>query len=389
MFIRQIEKDVAKLIKAFSSVALLGPRQVGKTTLAKNIMNKFKNTVYLDLEDRDDYNALQNAKLFFENYRNSLVVIDEVQRMPELFPALRAEIDTNRKSGRFLLLGSASPALLQKSSETLAGRIVFKELSPLLLEEVYPTVGYEKHWLRGGYPEALRQKSAALWNTWHASFLRTYIEKDLPMLGLTSPALTITRLLQMLSYNQGQILNKSEYAAALGISVPTVSNILEYLSYAYLIRFLPPYFTNAKKRVVKSPKVYIRDSGMLHHLLGASQMKDLLTNPKAGLSWEGYAIEQIIHHYGDEKNFYYYRTQGGTEADLVIAHYNKPTHIVEVKMNGNPTMTKSLYNSIQDLGIKQASIVIPGNAISYKLEKGVNVCSLDVFLSINNRAILK
>ena len=380
MFIRQIEKEVAKLIKAFPSVALLGPRQVGKTTLAKNIMNKFKNTVYLDLEDRDDFNALQNPKLFFENYRNALVVIDEVQRMPELFPALRAEIDANRKAGRFLLLGSASPDLLQKSSETLAGRIVFKELSPLLYEEVYPTITYDKHWLRGGYPVALNQKNAALWNTWHASFLRTYIEKDLPMLGLSSPALTITRLLQMLAYNQGQVLNKSEYASALGISVPTVSNILDYLSYAYLIRFLPPYFTNAKKRVVKSPKVYIRDSGMLHHLLSVTQFKALLANPKAGFSWEAYVIEQVIHHYGDEKSFYYYRTQGGTEADLVIAHYNKPTHIVEVKMSNNPTITKSLHNSMQDLGVKNASIIIPGNAISYLLEKGVKVCSLDMFL---------
>ncbi len=380
MFIRQIEKELAKLIKSFPSVALLGPRQVGKTTLAKNIMNKFKNTVYLDLEDRDDFNALQNPKLFFENYRNALVVIDEVQRMPELFPALRAEIDANRKAGRFLLLGSASPDLLQKSSETLAGRIVFKELSPLLYEEVYPTITYDKHWLRGGYPEALNQKNAALWNTWHASFLRTYIEKDLPMLGLSSPALTITRLLQMLAYNQGQVLNKSEYASALGISVPTVSNILDYLSYAYLIRFLPPYFSNAKKRVVKSPKVYIRDSGMLHHLLNVSQFKALLANPKAGFSWEAYVIEQIIHHYGDEKSFYYYRTQGGTEADLVIAHYNKPTHIVEVKMSNNPTITKSLHNSMQDLGIKNASIIIPGNAISYLLENGVKVCSLDMFL---------
>ena len=380
MFIRQIEKEVAKLIKAFPSVALLGPRQVGKTTLAKNIMNKFKNTVYLDLEDRDDFNALQNPKLFFENYRNALVVIDEVQRMPELFPALRAEIDANRKAGRFLLLGSASPDLLQKSSETLAGRIVFKELSPLLYEEVYPTITYDKHWLRGGYPEALNQKNAALWNTWHASFLRTYIEKDLPMLGLSTPALTITRLLQMLAYNQGQVLNKSEYASALGISVPTVSNILDYLSYAYLIRFLPPYFTNAKKRVVKSPKVYIRDSGMLHHLLSVTQFKALLANPKAGFSWEAYVIEQVIHHYGDEKSFYYYRTQGGTEADLVIAHYNKPTHIVEVKMSNYPTITKSLHNSMQDLGVKNASIIIPGNAISYLLEKGVKVCSLDMFL---------
>ncbi|MBX3162919.1 MAG: ATP-binding protein [Bacteroidetes bacterium] len=379
MFIRYIEKDVSKLIKSFPSVALLGPRQVGKTTLAKSVVKNIKNTTYLDLEDKDDWNALQNPKLFFETHRNSLIIIDEVQRMPELFPALRAEIDAKRKAGRFLLLGSASPDLLKKSSETLAGRIVFKELSPLLYNEVSATISYEKHWLRGGYPEALRQKNASLWNTWHASFLRTYIEKDLPMLGLASPALTITRLLQMLAYNQGQILNKSEYANALGVSVPTVSNILDYLSYAYLIRILPPFSANVKKRIVRSPKVYLRDSGMLHHLLGVSQNKDLLANPKAGLSWEGYVLEQIINYFGDTKTFFYYRTQDGTEADLVIAHYNKPTHIVEVKMNSSPQVSKSLMNSMEDLSIKQAVIVVPGTKVLFFLKKEVKVCSLDMF----------
>lgn len=185
----------------------------------------------------------------------------------------------------------------------------------------------------------------------------------------------------MLAYNQGQILNKSEYAKALGVSVPTVSNILDYLSYAYLIRFLPPYATNVKKRIVKSPKLYIRDSGMLHHLLGISQTKDLLANPKAGFSWEGYVIEQIVNHYDDDKNFYHYRTQGGTEADLVIARYNKPMHIVEIKMGSEPGVSKSLLNSIADLGVKQASIIIPGTGISFPAEKGVTVCSLDTFLS--------
>lgn len=379
MFARYIEKDVSKLIKSFPSVALLGPRQVGKTTLAKSVVKNIKNTTYLDLEDKDDWNALQNPKLFFETHRNSLVIIDEVQRMPELFPALRAEIDAKRKAARFLLLGSASPDLLKKSSETLAGRIVFKELSPLLYNEVSSTISYEKHWLRGGYPEALRQKNATLWNTWHASFLRTYIEKDLPMLGLASPALTITRLLQMLAYNQGQILNKSEYANALGVSVPTVSNILDYLSYAYLIRILPPFSANVKKRIVRSPKVYLRDSGMLHHLLGVSQNKDLLANPKAGFSWEGYVLEQIINYFGDTKTFFYYRTQDGTEADLVIAHYNKPTHIVEVKMNSSPQVSKSLMNSMEDLSVKQAVIVVPGTKVFFSLKKEVKVCSLDMF----------
>jgi predicted AAA+ superfamily ATPase len=380
MYTRIIQKDLRKLIKNFPAVALLGPRQIGKTTLAKSVLETLKQGIYLDLEDKDDFNALSNTKLFFESHRSELIIIDEVQRMPSLFPMLRSEIDAFRMPGRFLLLGSASPELLQQSSETLAGRIVYKELSPLNILEIGQKIKYEQHWLKGGYPDALKQRSIELWEVWHGSFLRTYIERDLPLLGLPSPARTITSLLQMLSYNQGQILNKSEYAKSLGISVPTVSNMIDYLSYAYLIRLLPAYSTNTKKRLVKSPKVYIRDSGMLHHLLGVSHMKGLLSNPKVGFSWEGYVIEQLVQYLPEQKNVFYYRTQDGTEADLVIARYNQPEEIIEVKLHSEPKVTKSLLNSMNDLAVNKASIIVPGNKIYYRLQDNISVCSIDKFL---------
>jgi hypothetical protein len=379
MYNRIIQKDLRKLIKNFPAVALLGPRQIGKTTLAKSLLDTIKKGIYLDLEDKDDYNALSNTKLFFENHRSGLIIIDEVQRMPALFSLLRAEIDAYRNPGRFLLLGSASPDLLQQSAETLAGRIVYKELSPLNLREIRERIKYEQHWLKGGYPDALKQRNIELWEIWQGSFLRTYIERDLPLLGLPSPARTITSLLQMLAYNQGQILNKSEYAKSLGISVPTVSNMIDYLSFAYLIRLLPAFSTNTKKRLVKSPKVYIRDTGMLHHLLGVSHMKGLLSNPKVGFSWESYVIEQLIQYLPDQKNVFYYRTQDGTEADLVIARYNQPEEIIEVKLHSEPKVTKSLLNSMKDLGVNKAYMIVPGTKVYFRLQENISVCSLDQY----------
>jgi predicted AAA+ superfamily ATPase len=380
MFKRNLEKYIREYNKSFPAVAILGARQVGKTTLARQVISKSKKYVYVDLEDADDFNALSNIALFLKSHRNELVVIDEVQRMPKLFPALRAEIDANRKANRFLLLGSASPELLKHSSETLAGRIIYTELSSLIYSEVKDSYTMNEHWLKGGYPEALRQKKLSTWNAWMKSFVRTYVEKDLPNLGLSSPAFTLTRLLQMLAYNQGQMLNKSEYAKALNISVPTVSNMLDYLHYAYLIRVLPAYATNVNKRISKTPKVYLRDTGMLHHLLNVGDMKSLLANPKVGFSWEGYVLENIITKIGDAKNYFYYRTQDGTEADLVICHYDKPEQIVEVKMNSDAKITKSLLNSMTDLKVAKATIIVAGNNINYKLQKGIIVNSLDVFL---------
>ncbi|MDW8417919.1 MAG: ATP-binding protein [Chitinophagales bacterium] len=380
MFTRLLEKELVRLLRHFPAVALLGARQVGKTTLARTLLKKFRKSVYLDMEDVDDHRALSNPRLFFDSYRDHLIVIDEIQRTPELFPALRSEIDRQRKPGRYLLLGSASPDLLQKSSETLAGRIVYKELSPLLLSEVSAKIDYRTHWLRGGFPDAIRQRTAALWNVWHSAFLRTYVERDLPMLGLPTPSHTLTRLLQMIAYNHGQILNKSEYAHALGVSVPTVSQMLDYLMHAYLIRLLPPYANSPKKRIVRSPKLYVRDSGMLHHLLGITHHKNLLNNPKVGYSWEGYVIEQIIQHAGAEKNYFYYRTQDGAGCDLVIAHYNKPQTVVEIKLNPSAPVMKGLRNSMEDLRIKKAFVVVPGTDVHYAIDRRIQVVSLSIWL---------
>ncbi|GDX52186.1 ATPase [Bacteroidota bacterium] len=373
--------SLLKLIKDFPSVALLGPRQVGKTTLAKAIIKTSKrDSVYLDLEDHDDFNALANPKLFFTQNRNKLIVIDEVQRKPELFPALRSEIDAHRKPSRFLLLGSASVDLLKQSSESLAGRIIYKELSPLSFNEVKDKYSMERHWLRGGFPEAVAARNAELWRLWQQSFVRTYIERDLPMLGLSASPHDVNRLLHMLAYNNGQVLNKSEYAKTLSLSVPTISMMIDYLSNAFLVRLLQPFSTNAKKRIIKTPRLYLRDSGMLHFLLNVKDANSLLKNPKAGFSWEGYVIEQVIEKTGDDRDYYYYRTQDGTEADLVICSHHTPEIIVEAKMSSSPSISKSLFNSMEDLKVKKGFIVIPGSGISFPLSKNVQVNSLDVFL---------
>ena len=381
MITRTSLPSLLKLLRSFPAVALLGPRQVGKTTLAKTLIHDSKRaSVYLDLEDHDDYNALANPKLFFSQNRNKLVVIDEVQRKPELFPALRSEIDAHRKSARFLLLGSASPDLLKQSSESLAGRIIYKELAPLSFPEVKNIYPMDRHWVRGGFPEALAKKSAEMWRLWQKSFVRTYIERDLPMLGLSATPHDVNRLLHMLAINNGQMLNKSEYAKSLGLSVPTISMMIDYLSNAFLVRLLQPFSTNAKKRIVKSPRLYVRDSGMLHYLIGVKDTNTLLKNPRVGFSWEGYVIEQVIEKLGDDRDYYYYRTQDGTEADLVICRHHKPEIIVEAKMSSAPHASKSMLNSMDDLKTRKGYIIIPGAGQNFSVSKKLHVQSLDVFL---------
>jgi uncharacterized protein len=382
MYVRKDTKLLEKYLKIFPVVVLLGARQVGKTTLARQIAKSIKKMIYIDLEDNDDFNSLVNPKLFFDNFRDQLIIIDEVQRMPELFANIRAEVDIKRKASRFILLGSASLKLLKVSSESLAGRVVYHHLGGLALFEVNKSVTINHHWLRGGYPEALKQKTIQLWHVWMASFIQTYMERDLPMLGLATRPQILMRLMQMLAYNHSQIINRSEYAAALGISVPTVSNIIDYFEGSYLIRILEPYVTNVKKRVSKLPKIYIRDSGMLHHFMGTPNMKRLLANPKVGFSWEGYVIEQLILFHGSTKSYFYYRTQDGTEADLVICNYNTPEYLIEVKLNSKPIITKSLINSLNDLNLKKAFIIVPGTNVSYVLGKEIKVMSLDSYFKI-------
>ena len=362
MITRALEIDLKKTFRLFPALALLGPRQAGKTTLAKAVVKTLKKkSLYLDMENPDDRFLLQNPLPFFDQHKNDCIIIDEVQRIPELFPVLRSVIDKHRKPGRFLLLGSASPDLLAKSSETLAGRIYYHELSPFILNEVIPKYLTDRLLLRGGFPVPFLSKTIEAARLWQQSFLTTYVERELPALGLSVSPQLVQRLFQMLAHLHGSIINYSQLAGALGITYHTVQKAMDYLENAFLIRRLPPWFTNAKKRVVKSPKVYIRDTGILLNLLKVYTMKDLLGHPQCGMVWEGFVLEQCINHFGKKFDYCFYRTQDGTEADLVILKAGKPFAVAESKFSNAPALTAGTFNAITDLKTKHNYIVTPRN----------------------------
>lgn len=362
MITRLLETDLKKTFRLFPALALLGPRQVGKTTLAKALIKTLKKkSIYLDIENPDDRFLLQNPVTFLSQHKNDCVIIDEVQRMPELFPVLRSLIDAHRKPGRFLLLGSASPDLLVRSSETLAGRIYYHQLSPFIQTEIANNYSTERLLLRGGFPIPFLVKKTDDARLWQQSFLTTYVERELPLLGLSVSPQLVQRLFQMLAHLHGTVINYSQLAGALGVSAPTIRNAIDYLENALLIRRLPPWFTNAKKRIVKSPKIYIRDTGILLNLLKVYTMKDLLGHPQCGMVWEGFVLEQCINHFGKKFDYFFYRTQDGTEADLVLLKAGKPFAIAESKFSNAPALTAGTYNAIADLKTKYNYIVTPRN----------------------------
>ena len=307
MIPRLLETDLKKTFRLFPALALLGPRQVGKTTLAKNLVKTLKKkSIYLDMENPDDRFLLQNPVAFLSQYKDNCVIIDEVQRVPELFPILRSIIDAHRKPGRFLLLGSASPDLLVKSSETLAGRIYYHELPPFMQNEITGKYATDRLLLRGGFPIPFLAKKAEDARLWQQSFLTTYVERELPALGLSVSPQLVQRLFQMLAHLHGAVINYTQLAGALGVSSPTIHKTVDYLENAFLIRRLSPWFTNAKKRIVKSPKVYIRDPGILLNLLKVYSMKELLGHPQCGMVWEGFVLEQCINHFGKKTVYIYW-----------------------------------------------------------------------------------
>jgi predicted AAA+ superfamily ATPase len=360
MIKRLLQKELTKTSRLFPSLAILGPRQAGKTTLARHMVKSLKKkSVYLDMENPDDRFILQNPLPFFDQHINDCIIIDEVQRVPELFPILRSVIDKQRKPCRFLLLGSASPDLLAKSSETLAGRIYYHELSPFLINEVALKYPVERLLLRGGFPVPFLAKSIEASRLWHQSFLTTYVERELPALGLSVSPQLVQRLFQMLGHLHGSVLNYSQLAGALGVSYHTVEKIIDYLESAFLIRRLSPWFTNAKKRIVKTPKIYIRDTGILLNLLKVYSMKELLGHPQCGMVWEGFVLEQVAGHFGKKYDYYFYRTQDGTEADLVLTKAGKPFAAIESKINNAPTLTAGTYNAIADLKTKNNFVITP------------------------------
>lgn len=368
MISRSLKPQLERSLGRHPVVGLLGPRQVGKTTLAKAILGGWGRPVaYLDLELPSDANKLRDPELYLGRFADSLVILDEVQRAPELFPVLRALVDQHRVPGRFLILGSASPDLLRQASESLAGRIVYHELAPFDGSEVAPL---DRLWVRGGYPESFLADDDEASREWREAFVATYLERDIPQLGFRVPAAQLRRFWTMMAHSHGQLWNASRIAAGLGLSAPTVRHYLDILEGTFVARQLQPYHANVGKRLTKSPKVYVRDSGILHALLGLHDLDDVLGHPTAGSSWEGFVVEQILGTHLKGRKPYFYRTAAGAEIDLVLVSGRGKPVAVEIKYSSAPTPGKGFWNAYRDLECEQGFLVYPGDE-AYPLEGGV------------------
>ena len=360
MIDRLLRAEVRRRLGFYPAVALLGPRQVGKTTLAVAIAAEYPGALFLDLERESDRAVLAHPELFFVAQRDRLVVLDEVQFVPGLFAALRPEIDAHRRPGRFLLLGSASGDMLQQSAESLAGRIGYLELTPLLAAELRPDpLQLQSLWLRGGFPLSYLAPDEAASFTWRQDFLRTFLQRDLPQLGVRVPAETLQRFWRMLAHLQGQLFNASQLGQSLGgVAHTTVARYLDVLVDTMMLRRLEPHLANTGKRLVKSPKVYLRDSGLLHALLGINTLTDLQGHPIAGASWEGFVVEQIAALAPQGSQIGFYRTAAGAEIDVVLTVGSRRVGF-EVKFSAAPKPAKGFWQAKQDLALDRAFVVAP------------------------------
>jgi len=363
MLQRRLSARLDYLLGHSPAVVLLGPRQVGKTTLALEI-TETRPSVYLDLEDEADRGKLFDPVRYFANHEHDLVILDEVHRVPELFQCLRGVIDRGRRhgreSGQFLLLGSAAMDLLRQSGESLAGRISYLELGPFDVLEVAPTA-LETLWVRGGFPRSFLAENDVLSMEWRRDFIRTYLERDIPQFGLRIPAETLRRFWTMLAHNQSQILNAATLASGLGVDGKTVASYLDLLVDLLLVRRLPAWHRNVGKRLVKSPKVYIRDSGMAHALLGIRDKEALLGHPVAGPTWESFVIETLIATAPDGTEAHYYRTATGTEVDLLLTLPGGKLWAVEIKRSSAPTLESGFHIACADLKPNKRFVVYPGH----------------------------
>jgi uncharacterized protein len=352
-------------------VVLLGPRQCGKTTLARILTQSRDPVLYLDLEDPRTLASLDNPMTVLEG-AIGLVVIDEVQRRPELFPILRVLADRKPLPARFLILGSASPDLIRQSSESLAGRVEYIEMGGFSLQEVGEQA-WRTIWWRGGFPRSFLADSEEDSADWREQFIRTFLERDLPQLGLNLPALTLRRFWSMVAHYHGQTWNSSEIAGSLGIGDHTARRYLEILAGAYMVRILPPWHENLGKRQRRAPKVYLRDSGLLHSLLGVELPDRLWSHPKCGASWEGFALEQLLS-VAESREAYYWAVHGGPELDLLLFHRGRRVGI-EFKFADAPRMHPSLETIRRDLRLDRLWIIYPGS-VSYPLTENINVLPL-------------
>ncbi len=387
MIPRRLEQKITAALKTNSSVALMGPRQVGKTTLAFQVAKTIPAT-YLDLENRIDLQKVQDIEAFQKVNRDKLIILDEVQRVPEIFAPIRGLIDRERrkgnKTGQFLFLGSASIDLLKQSSETLAGRIAYIELFPVdameYMKSAEDSGALNELWLKGGFPESLladEQNS----QDWRYNFIKTYLERDIPQLGPRIPSQTLERFWTMLAHSQGTNLNASKLAANIDVSGVTVARYIDLLVDLLLVRRLPPYTANIKKRLVKSPKVYVRDSGITHSLLNIGTYDDLLGHPVVGKSWEGFVIDNIMSILPPRTRPYYYRTAGGAEIDLVLEFSLNERWAVEIKRGSSLSLSRGFYEACQDIKAEKKFVIYTGED-QFPLPHDVMAISLFSFLKI-------
>ncbi len=378
---RMIERELYNIIlerlNQFPAVALLGPRQVGKTTLADAI-SKERNCIYLDLESPSDVMKLSEPELYLSLHEDKLVILDEVQRMPHLFQILRGLIDSGKRkgliAGRFLLLGAASLDLLQQSGESLAGRIAYLELSPLNLLEV-GTNEINKLWIRGGFPDSFLAMDERQSVIWRENFIRTYLERDIPALGPRVPAETLRRFWMMLAHNQGCLFNAAQLARGLAVDGKTITRYLDLLVDLLLVRRLYPWHNNTGKRLIKSPKIFVRDSGLTHTLLGINNFESLLSHPIVGMSWENFVIENIISTLPSTATTYFYRTAAGAEIDLLIEFSPTRCWAIEIKRSLTPQVSKGFYHAIDDTKPEASFIIYSGNE-DYQIKQQIWVKNL-------------
>jgi predicted AAA+ superfamily ATPase len=377
MIERRITSELDVLMDSMPAVALLGPRQVGKTTLAL-MMGERRPSIYLDLESDADRAKLTEPELYLAQHEDKLVILDEVHRLPNLFQNLRGLIDSGRRkglrSGRFLLLGSASVDLLRQSGESLAGRIAYLEMRPLDGLEV-PAGDIGRLWARGGFPDSFLAPNDGVSRRWRQDFIRTYLERDIPQLGPRIPAETLRRFWTMLAHHQSGLLNAADFARSLGVDGKTVATYLDLLVDLLLVRRLEPWHANTGKRLVKSPRVYVRDSGLTHALLGLATLEDVLGHPVAGATWEGFVIETLIAAapQGSQANFY--RTSAGAEIDLVLTLAGGRRWAIEIKRSVTPKVERGFHLACEDIAPEQRFIVYPGEE-AYPLNDFIQVISL-------------
>lgn len=370
---RILTTTIKQKLENMPGVVILGPRQCGKSTLVKAIISEIGGAVYLDLERPSDVSKLRDPEAFFSLNNDKLICLDEIQRVPDLFPVLRSVMDENRKNGQFIILGSASPDLIKQSSETLAGRISYFELTPFVLKEVsedHHLKTLRKLWLRGGFPRSYLASDEKESIEWRFDFIRTFLERDIPQLGFRTPAKTIERFWRICAHLHGQLLNSSKLGESMGVSHHTIRSYVDMLEQSFVLRVLRPYESNLKKRLIKSPKIYIRDSGILHALLGIETHNDLLGHPVYGASWEGMVIENILSLLPNWKASFY-RTSSGSEIDLILEKGNKHAAI-ECKGSTAPNLSRGFWNTVSELELKEVWVVAPVKE-AYPIERGVMV----------------